>query len=150
MWILSNILIGSNITYSALFLLGTGLLQVLSVIVYSEQQPEDFYIRIDNGKGSMMRLTYDMMYWATLFIGEITDQYDIIPYKDLNVYHNSFIVVICWGGSCSFLSENIYDSAKVIVRLAITIPSPLKSLSLLHFGVKNQGTQQKHSKTGWE
>ena len=150
MWILSNILIGSNITYSALFLLGTGLLQVLSVIVYSEQQPEDFYIRIDDGKGSMMRLTYDMMYWATLFIGEITDQYDIIPYKDLNVYHNSFIVVICWGGSCSFLSENIYDSAKVIVRLAITIPSPLKSLSLLHFGVKNQGTQKKDSKTGWE
>lgn len=68
-WVLANILIGSNITYAAIFLLWTGALQLLSIMVYSHRQPDNYCIRIDDGKNTPLRLRYDWMYWVTLFIG---------------------------------------------------------------------------------
>lgn len=69
-WILANGLIGSNTFFAGIFLLGTGTLQLMAIIVYSSRQPDNFSIRIDDGNNQPLHLRYDGMYWTTLFSGE--------------------------------------------------------------------------------
>ena len=78
----------------------------------------------------------------TFFLGNIRK----VSFFEFGSKLQNFFSITC----LNLFLENIHDSANVIVWLAITIPSPLKSLSLLHFGLKNQGAQQKDSKIGWE
>ncbi|XP_067943801.1 dual oxidase maturation factor 2-like [Watersipora subatra] len=68
-WLLANILMGSHVTYSAMFLLLTGGLQLLACTVYGDQTPHDFYIPMDDGTGNTLKLRYDWMFWLTLFMG---------------------------------------------------------------------------------